>query len=88
MSVFTEAYRVERAARTQRARPARTPLLVHAGRLAARALPSWETARTVALSYGGFGALTWAAFEVATPLGLAAAGVSLLVLEALGGDRR
>jgi hypothetical protein len=80
------SFREERAA--HRPRTARTPLLVRVARLAARALPRARALRTAALSIVGFGCLTAAAWTVALPLGLAAAGVSVLFIEFLsGGDR-
>ncbi|MGH8964799.1 MAG: hypothetical protein ACRDXB_05655, partial [Actinomycetes bacterium] len=85
---FRDSYAQARAARTANRRPARVPLLVRAGRIAARALPTWAGFRRLILSVGGFGALSYAAWLVAVPLGLAAAGLSLLILEALTGDTR
>jgi hypothetical protein len=85
LSGFTSAYRAERAIRHPRA--PRTPLLLRVARLAARALPRWKQLRTAALSVAGFGCLTAAAWTVALPLGLAAAGVSVLLIEYLTGDR-
>lgn len=83
---FTRAYRAQRAA--TKTRQPRVPLLARAGNLAAKALPRWDTIRRAALSLGGLGGLTAAAWTVALPLGLTAAGLSLLVLEWLtGGDR-
>lgn len=79
------SFREERAAR--RPRTPRTPLLVRAARLAARTLPRWKQLRTATLSVAGFGCLTAAAWTVALPLGLAAAGVSVLLIEYLTGDR-
>lgn len=85
---FRDAYAEQRAARMKAQRPRRTPLLVRAGRLAARALPTWAGFRRAALSIGGFAGLSYAAWLVSAPFGIAAAGVSLLILEALtGGDR-
>ena len=81
-STFLTAFRTQRASAIPRRR--RTPLLVHLGRFAARILPTLAGLRTVVLSVAGFGALTAAAWTVALPLGLAAAGVSLLLLEYLG----
>jgi hypothetical protein len=81
LEAFTSAYRTERAAR--RARTPRTPLLVRAGRLAARVLPSVKALRRAVLSLAGFGCLTAAAWLVALPLGLAAAGISVLFIEYL-----
>lgn len=78
------AFRTERAA-TRPRRP-RTPLLVHAARLAARVLPRAGQLRRAALSLGGFGCLTAAAWTVAMPLGLAAAGISALLVEYLTSD--
>jgi hypothetical protein len=61
---------------------------VRAARIAARVLPRWKQARTVVLSVAGFGCLSAAAWTVAMPLGLAAAGLSVLLIEYLaGGDQ-
>lgn len=73
---------------TEQVRAGRTPVLVKVGR-AARALAArvnWAAARTPVLALAGFGCLSTAAWAVAMPLGLAAAGVSLLLLEVLSGD--
>jgi hypothetical protein len=67
--------------------PRRTPLLAVLGRLAARVVVALPRARTAAMSVGGFGCLVAAAWMVAVPAGLAAAGCSLLVLEYLSGDQ-
>lgn len=89
MALFVETFRTERRAATAAPRRPRTPIAVRAGRLAARALPHWSTIRTAALSVGGFGCLTAAAWQLHIVAGLAALGVSLLVLEALSsGGRR
>jgi hypothetical protein len=85
LDAITSAYRTERAVR--RPRTPRTPLLVRAARTAARLLPTWRKVRTTALSLAGFGCLTAAAWTLALPLGLAAAGVSVLLIEYLTGDR-
>ena len=77
-----------------RARPARDgrrPLLATLAVLAARLVAAAPRARTALLSLAGFGCLTAAAWSVSLPAGLAAAGLSLLVLEYLtadGGKRR
>jgi hypothetical protein len=47
---------------------------------------AWHTARTPALSIAGFGCITAAAWTLHTAAGLLMAGVSLLILEALGGE--
>jgi hypothetical protein len=87
MSVAREAFQQE----TQRLqavpdRPRRAPLLALAGRLAARLVVALPRLRTAALAVGGFGCLVAAAWTVAVPLGLAAAGCALLLLEYLTGD--
>jgi len=83
------AFSDERVSAVRRRKP-RTPLLIRAGRAAARLLPTLAVIRTLVLSVAAFGALTAAAWLVAVPLGLAAAGLSLLLLEWLtsppGGD--
>jgi hypothetical protein len=70
------------------ARPARRPLLVTLALLAARVVAALPRARTALLSVAGFALLSAAAWTVAVPLGLAAAGASLLVLEWLTEERR
>jgi hydrogenase/urease accessory protein HupE len=94
VSAWGDAYSAEsaRLRALNDARPggilvARTPVLVHLGRLAAKMMVALPRARTVAMSVGGFGCLVAAAWTVAVPAGLAAAGVSLLVLEYLSGDQ-
>ncbi|MFB4273043.1 hypothetical protein [Nonomuraea sp. GTA35] len=87
VTTFRTAFRNERQAAA--ARPPRTPLTVRAARRLARILPRWSTIRTAVLSVSGFGLITAAAWHLHTVAGLATAGVSLLILEALsGGDRR
>ncbi len=81
---FTSAYTAGRAARPT---TSRTPLTVRAGRTLARVLPRWETIRTAVLTTAGLGLLDAAAWHWTTWAGLAATGVSLLVLEALGGSK-
>lgn len=92
MTTFMDAFHTERktAIANAKPRPPRTPLLVRAVRLAAKVLPRWATIRTAALSVTGFGLLTAAAWTLHLTAGLAVAGVSLLILEALtgGGERR
>lgn len=48
--------------------------------------PLWARVRTAALTVGGLGCLTAAAWTMALPAGLAAAGVSLFALEYLTND--
>lgn len=84
LQAFTSAYRAERAARRRRTR---TPLLICVARLLARTIPTWRKVRTTLLSLAGFGCLTAAAWTVNLTLGLAAAGLSVLLVEFLSGDR-
>lgn len=74
----------ERAAR----RPSVTALTILATLvtvLAAR-LPLWRRARSAVMQWSGLGLLSYAAFQWHLLAGLVAAGLSLLVLEALGRD--
>lgn len=87
-TTFGQAFRIERRVRDVTSRPPRTPYTVRAARVLARLLPRWAALRTLLLSVAGFGLLTAAAWCIAVPLGLAVGGISLLVLEALSGDRR
>lgn len=82
-----DAFATERQAATKPRTP-RTPLTIRAARAAARLLPRWATVRTAALSVAGFALLTGAAWHLHTAAGLAAAGLSLLLLEALSGGER
>jgi hypothetical protein len=70
-------------------KPRRRPLLelaaVAIGHLAARLTPNWSALRTLVLSVAGFGCLDTAAYQWNQTFGIAACGVSLLVLEALSG---
>lgn len=84
IETFRTAFRTERA--TVRPRPPRTPLLVHAGRAAGRLVTLLPRLRTAAFSIGGLAGITAGAFQVHTGLGLAAGGLSLLVLEYLTSD--
>ena len=72
--------------RERPARPDRRPILAVLAVMAARLVVRLPRARTALLSIGGFGSLTAAAWSVSLPAGLAAAGLSLLVLEYLADD--
>lgn len=89
VTTFSEAFTTTRAEAAAKPRPPRVPLTIRAARFAARRLPRWRTIRTAVLSVAGFGMLTAAAWTLHLAAGLAAGGVSLLILEALsGGERR
>jgi hypothetical protein len=64
----------------------RSPLAIAATRTRVAAFRRWRSARTTVLSYGAFGLLSAAAWTVSLPFGLAAAGLSLLIVEHLGGS--
>lgn len=78
-----KAGRVEREPR-----PARPAVLTTLVKAAARRLPTLRRARTAVLQVAGFGFLDYAVWGWNHLVGYAAVGVSLLVLEALGGDKR
>lgn len=84
---FVQAFTAQRAARRASRRP-RTSLTIRAGRILGRALPTWAGIRRFVLSVSGFGALSFAAWQMSEALGYAAAGLSLLILEALTGSDR
>jgi hypothetical protein len=54
---------------------------------AGRKLPSWKRARTAAMQTAGFGAIDAGLFGWHWIAGAIGIGVSLLILEALGGER-
>jgi hypothetical protein len=72
------AFSNARATRTPK--PPRTPLAIQLGRLAAKLTPRWAALRALTLDTGGLGLLSFAAWELAHPAGIAAAGVSCLLL--------
>jgi hypothetical protein len=69
------------------ARPPRTPLLLLFAAWCGRRLPAWSKVRTTVMQVTAFGFLDYAAFQHSTITGCVAVGVSLLILEALSGDR-
>jgi hypothetical protein len=84
---YALAWQQARTARPER-KPRRPLLLALVGWLAAR-LPAWSKVRTAAMQITAFGFLDYAAWQWSTIAGCVAVGVSLLILEALGGgDRR
>lgn len=82
-ATFSDAFKAARAARKERTT---TPLLVTIATFLGRHVPSWKRVRTTALTVSGFGFLDIAAWQLHTVAGLAAVGISLLILEALGGS--
>lgn len=74
------------ATRAKLGRSARTSVVALLGRAAARAAYAAGSARRALFTVGGFALIAYAAWEVAQPLGLVTAGVSLLLLDYLTGD--
>lgn len=83
MSVIAEAFK---AARAERPNTHSTPILVFLARFLGTYLPTWRKVRTAAMQLAAFGLLDYAAFQWNFIAGLVATGVSLLILEALGGS--
>lgn len=78
------AWRQGRAARQPA--PRRTPVLLRVAAWAGRTLPTWKRARTAVMQWGAFTAGDVALWGLDWRAGLGGVFVSLLVLEALGGD--
>lgn len=87
MTTATSALGAFRSAREARRERTTAPLLITLAVFLGRHLPSWRRFRTATLSIGGFAFLDLAAWNLHYVAGLAAIGLSLLVLEALGSDR-
>lgn len=84
MSSIGVAWRQARAARPL---ARRVPLTVRFVTWTARRLPSWPRMRTAVMQTGGFAAIDYGLFGWSHLAGYIAVGISLLVLEALSGDR-
>lgn len=81
------AWQRERTARAARRRaPGRVSLLMMLVAWVARVLPAWPRVRTAVMQIGGFAAITFGVWSASHVWGYVAAGVSLLVLEALSGS--
>ena len=80
-------WRQERVARAARRRsPGRVSLFMALVAWVARALPAWPRVRTAVMQVGGFAAITFGVWTASHVWGYVAAGVSLLILEALSGS--
>lgn len=75
------------AGRAERKTATRTPVLPTVARWLSARVPRWSRARSTVLQVGAFALIDYAAFEWHHLVGIAAAGVSLFILEALGGER-
>jgi divalent metal cation (Fe/Co/Zn/Cd) transporter len=74
-------------ARATRAVRRHTPMLLLFVAWLARTLPAWKRARTAVMQWAAFGAIDAGLFGWHWIAGAIGVGVSLLVLEALGGER-
>jgi hypothetical protein len=77
------AWRAARASRPARQRASMVMALVA---WMARVLPAWPRVRTAVMQVGGFIAIDYGVWSASHIWGYVAAGVSLLVLEALSGS--
>jgi hypothetical protein len=84
MTTISEAYAL---GRSERRVHKRTPVLTNLARFAGRHLPRWKNVRATVLQVAGLGCLDYAAFQWTPIAGWIVAGVALLVLEWLGGER-
>lgn len=84
MTTITETWRAARATRPRRARS--TPVLLALIAYAGRKLPAWKRARTAVMQWSAFAAIDIGLFGWHWIAGAVGVGVSLLVLEALGGE--
>jgi hypothetical protein len=85
VTTVAQAWRAGRAARPRRARSA-PALLVLVSWLATKT-PAWKSARTAVMQWSAFAAIDTGLFGWHWIAGTVGVGVSLLVLEALGGER-
>lgn len=80
------AWRQGRTARAARRVPGRTSLIMSLIAWVAGALPAWPRVRTAVMQVSGFVAIDYGVWSASHVWGYVAAGVSLLVLEALSGS--
>lgn len=85
MTTVSEVWRAGRAAQPRR--PRSTPVLLALIAYAGRKLPTWKRARTAVMQWAAFAAIDTGLFGWHWIAGAVGVGVSLLVLEALGGER-
>lgn len=85
MTTISQAWAQGRAARARTR--TRTPVLLALVAYASRRLPTWKRARTAVMQWSAFGAIDVGLFGWHWIAGAIGIGVSLLVLEALGGER-
>lgn len=85
MVTLVESWRAGRSEKTRTARA--RPILITIFKWAGRRFPSWRRVRTGAMQVTAFGFLDYAAWSWHHLVGYVAIGVSLLILEALGGEK-
>lgn len=85
MTTISQAWAQGRAARARARRS--TPVLLALVAYASRKLPTWQRARTAVMQTAAFGAIDTGLFGWHWIAGAIGVGVSLLVLEAMGGER-
>jgi hypothetical protein len=86
---IAQGFATGRADRENYVRPARKPALVALAQFAGRHVPSWRRARSSINQIAAFTAIDTAIWhQWGMTAGLIAAGVSLLILDALSGESR
>lgn len=85
MTTMSQAFAAARARRPRQVRS--VPLLLALAAYAGRKLPTLRKARTAVMQWAGAGSICYGLFTVSLLAGFIAVGVSLFVLEALGGER-
>lgn len=89
MTTIAGAWSAGRNARRAGTAARRKPLLLAFVAYLARALPAWKGVRTAVMQWSAGAAVCYGLFSTGHTLsGFIAVGVSLLVIEALGGDTR
>lgn len=83
-TTFTSSYQ---QARAERERKPRKSITVTAARFLGRHLPQWKNIRTAVYAIVGFGLIDAAAWQYETWSGLLVTGCSVLIVEALSGDK-
>ena len=86
MTVFPVAQAWRQGRTASRRKSVATPFLLSLVTWFAGALPTWKRFRTATMQLMAFGFIDYAMFQWHLIAGCVAVGVSLLILEALGGE--